>query len=310
MPSAAARRASDEPGSVRRIVAAERLANDRHEMEIRLGLARLGRPLVGQVDVDDRRDPSRAGGHDHDPRRQEDGLGDRMRHEQDRRPGALPDLEQLHVHALAGHLVERTERLVHQQDRGIERERARDGDALLHATRQLPRIVAGEVPQLDEGEHAPPPARPRRALRRPDDLERQLDVALRPVRQSNRIGRLEDHAVVTVPAGLGGGLAIDRHRARRSASSGRRRSAAASICRTPTGRSGRRTPRAASVRSMPSSALVVGALPASGEESWRPPRSTAARPAGRDGASFIVTPPSHRPAAHGGASSFAAPTSR
>ena len=35
--------------------------------------------------------------------------------------GALPDLEQLEVHPLAGHLVERPERLVHQQDRRVER---------------------------------------------------------------------------------------------------------------------------------------------------------------------------------------------
>ena len=46
---------------------------------------------------------------------------------------------------LAGHLVERAERLVHQQDRRLERERARDRDALLHPAGELVRVVAREV---------------------------------------------------------------------------------------------------------------------------------------------------------------------
>ena len=53
----------------------------------------------------------------------------------------LPDREQLEVEPLARHLVERAERLVHQQEGGLERERARDRDALLHAAGELPRVV-------------------------------------------------------------------------------------------------------------------------------------------------------------------------
>ena len=62
------------------------------------------------------------------------------------------------VHPLAGHLVERPERLVHQQDRRLERERPGDRDALLHPARELARVVLQEVAQLDELEHLASPA--------------------------------------------------------------------------------------------------------------------------------------------------------
>ena len=42
-------------------------------------------------------------------------------------------------------LVERRERLVHQQDARLRRERPRDGDALAHAARQLRRIAPLEA---------------------------------------------------------------------------------------------------------------------------------------------------------------------
>ena len=41
--------------------------------------------------------------------------------------------------------VDRSERLVEQQDLRRERDRARDRDALLHAARELPRIVLREA---------------------------------------------------------------------------------------------------------------------------------------------------------------------
>ena len=55
--------------------------------------------------------------------------------------GLAADPQQLGLHVLAGHLVERAERLVHQQQRGMRGQRAGDRDALLHAARQLPRHV-------------------------------------------------------------------------------------------------------------------------------------------------------------------------
>ena len=42
-------------------------------------------------------------------------------------------------------VVERGERLVHQQDVGLGRERARELDALAHAARELVRVVIGEL---------------------------------------------------------------------------------------------------------------------------------------------------------------------
>ena len=91
--------------------------------------------------------------HDDDARREEDRLGDRVRDEDDRGARSLPDPEQLHVQPLARHLVERAERLVHEQERRVERERARDRDALLHPARELPRVVVLEAAELDELDH-------------------------------------------------------------------------------------------------------------------------------------------------------------
>ena len=127
--------------------------------------------------------------------------------------GPLPDPEQLEVHPLAGHLVERPERLVHQDERRVERERAGDRRALLHAARELPGVVLAEVAELDELEHLARLGLARRLVAA-DDLERQLDVASdrAPVEQDRR---LEDHPVVAVEAGLVGRLAVDGDRAAR-----------------------------------------------------------------------------------------------
>ena len=52
----------------------------------------------------------------------------------------------------AGDLVERGERLVHQQQRRAECHRPHERDALLHAARQLVGVGAGEVGEPDVGE--------------------------------------------------------------------------------------------------------------------------------------------------------------
>ena len=83
------------------------------------------------------------------------------------RAGRLPDAQDLLVHALAGHLVERAERLVHEQDRRLEGERPGDGHALLHAARQLVRVVLEEVAELDQVEHLAGPRGPSRPRRSP-----------------------------------------------------------------------------------------------------------------------------------------------
>ena len=181
----------------------------RHELEEARVLARLGRPRLRQVDLDDLRDPAGPRRHHDDARREEHRLGDRVRDEDDRRAGLLPDAEQLHVQALAGHLVERAERLVHQQQRRRERERARDRDALLHAARELPRVVVLEPGELDELEHLLDPLGALGAAPA-EHLERQRDV-LRHGAPVVEHGVLEDDPVVAVEPGLVRRLAVHRH---------------------------------------------------------------------------------------------------
>ena len=61
-------------------------------------------------------------------------------------PGAAPQLVQMQSQAVARDLVQRAERLVHQQQLRFEAQRAGDGDALLHPARQLPWETAGGTP--------------------------------------------------------------------------------------------------------------------------------------------------------------------
>src|SRR5215472_8749905 len=66
-----------------------------------------------------------------------------------RRP---PHLGKEPLHLIACQRIERRERLVHKQHRGIVSERAGDRDPLLHAAREMMRIGAGEILKLDEAE--------------------------------------------------------------------------------------------------------------------------------------------------------------
>ena len=173
--------------------------------------SRAARPR--QVDRDHLRDAPRPRRHHDDARREEDRFGDRVRDEDDRRAAGLPDAQELDVESLARHLVERAERLVHEQERGIEGERARDRDALLHAAGELPRWCSREALKLDELEHLVDPLLP--ALLVPArELERQGDV-LRDRAPLVEHCILEDDPVVVVAAGLPRGLAVDGRAAAR-----------------------------------------------------------------------------------------------
>src|SRR5690349_15736840 len=110
--------------------------------------------------------------------------------------GRLPDAEQLEVEPVARHLVKGAERLVHQDQRRLERESAGDRDPLLHAARELPRMVALEARQLDELEELTDALAPGRTIPA-HHLERQRDVLLdrAPVHQSRL---LEHHPVVAI----------------------------------------------------------------------------------------------------------------
>src|SRR4051794_40803532 len=115
-------------GRRRALVTSERLANGGHVFEVALVLARIDGPRLRQVDVDDPADPARPRRHDDDAGGQEDRLRDRVRHEDNRRAGLPPDPHELEIEPLPGHLVERAERLVHEEQLRIEGQRSGDRD--------------------------------------------------------------------------------------------------------------------------------------------------------------------------------------
>ena len=84
-----------------------------------------------------------------------DRLVDVVRHEENRHVELLTDLQHQVLEVAAGLGVHRRERLVHQQDRGLVRERARDRDALLHPAGELPGVVVEEARQADRLERPP-----------------------------------------------------------------------------------------------------------------------------------------------------------
>ena len=78
---------------------------------------------------------------------------------------------------VAGHGVERAERLVHQQDVGVLGEGPGERDPLAHAARQLVRALACRSRRGAPCRAAPRPASARSACGDAAQLERQLDVA-------------------------------------------------------------------------------------------------------------------------------------
>ena len=114
-----------------------------------------------------------------------------MRDEDDRDAGRRPDSQQLLVEVVARDLVEGAERLVHQQNRRARHQRARDGDALLHAARELPRVGVFEPFQPHELQQFLRPVRRNVAPSPGADLERQGDVGQR-VAPEQQAGVLED----------------------------------------------------------------------------------------------------------------------
>ena len=69
----------------------------------------------------------------------EDRLGDAVGDQDDRGRGPLPQPQQLEVEPLAGQRIERAERLVEQEDLGLERERPGERHPLAGPARQLGR---------------------------------------------------------------------------------------------------------------------------------------------------------------------------
>ena len=105
--------------------------------------------------------------HEHDAVGEPNGLANVVRHEDDRLAGRAPDPLDLALEDLARLRVERGERLVHQEDRGVGRERARDRAALAHAAGQLVRVAIAEAPEVHQAEQLLAPRGPRRLASRP-----------------------------------------------------------------------------------------------------------------------------------------------
>ncbi len=114
---------------------------------------RSGRPRARQVDLHDLDDPARPRAHHRDDVGEEHRLRDAVRdHQRGGRPLG-PDPQQLDVQPLAGHVVERAERLVEQHHRRLHDQAAGDRHPLAHAAGQLRGLgllEAGEPDQLDQ----------------------------------------------------------------------------------------------------------------------------------------------------------------
>ena len=102
-----------------------------------------------------------------------------------------------------------------EQEGGFEGEGSGDRRALLHAARELARVVAGERVEVDEAQHLLGPRLPLGG-RPAQDLQRQLDVPghVPPLEQDRG---LEDHPVVAIEPRPGGRLAVDQDLAGRTA---------------------------------------------------------------------------------------------
>ena len=126
--------------------------------------------------------------------------------EQTVRPRSRTSASSSSCEHVAGHRVERPERLVHQQDVGVLGERPGQRDPLAHAARQLVRALVGEAVEVDRARAAPRPvpgARPsarRRAASaarrsgdgQPREQRRLLEHQRRAARRRRRVpaGRL------------------------------------------------------------------------------------------------------------------------
>ncbi len=111
-----------------------------------------GSSIARTAGVAARRDRGRRGErHQHpvgehpDPRSERQRFGHVVRDDDDRLADRRLDAPELAVQLAARDGIERAERLVHQQNRRIRRERARHADALALAARQLLRPARGEV---------------------------------------------------------------------------------------------------------------------------------------------------------------------
>ena len=149
------------------------------------------------------------------------------------KPSAWNSSQRLVVEVLPGDLVDGAERLVEQEQRRLERQRAGERAAHLHAAREGVRVVPLEPAQADHLDRGLGEGGPLGAVDAAE-LGQQLDVlADGPPRQQG--GVLEHVAEV---------VAVDRHRAGGGRRAALTRSAAGSTCRSRRDRRSSRTRRA------------------------------------------------------------------
>src|SRR6478672_3571407 len=142
-------------------------------------------------------DPSGPAGQQHHAVAEAHGLADVVGDEQDAERALAPDRLELVVEQVAGHGVEGSERLVHEQHRGLGGQGPGQRDALAHAAGELVRAPVGEVAEVHHIEVLPGAGL---AVPAPDSLEPQRcrDVVQR--REPREKGRLLEHQ---------GGVAVD-----------------------------------------------------------------------------------------------------
>ncbi len=174
--------------------------------ETRIGAQRIDVARPAERQVEHFLDAAGARAHHGDAVAEQDRLVDRVGDEHHGLALVLHDAQQLLLQHLAGLRVERGERLVHQHDVRIDRERAHQADALLHAAGELVGIVPLETVQADQIEIVPDAlldARSRRMRHR--EAERRVVMHGLPRQQAEM---LEHHRDALRRAG--DGLAADQ----------------------------------------------------------------------------------------------------
>src|SRR5262245_51229106 len=170
------------------------LTDSEHEPREIWRLHELDRARTGQRHVDHGQHASRSGTHDDDPVGEEDRLDDAVRHEDDGLATLLPDPQQLEVQPFARELVDRPERLIHQDNLWIDNQDSAERGALLHAARQLGGIGTLAVLEPDQAENVASSVHGAPAIE-PEDLDREQNV-LENGPPGKKHWRLKHHADV------------------------------------------------------------------------------------------------------------------
>ena len=201
----------------------------------------VGPARVRLVDRDDLLDGAGPCREHRDPVGEERGLAQAVGHEHDGLVGARQQNREILAEDHAGLLVERAERLIHQQNAGLEAERARQRRTLAHAARQLSRIMLGEILEPDRLQRA---LRARLALGPRHALEHhaEIDVLEHGVPGEQRV--FLEHEGDVARHRPGHLLAGDLHRAGGGLEQSADDVEQASTCRSRSGRSGRAARRA------------------------------------------------------------------